>query len=218
LTFFISYVKNFFVPPSNFGIGSPAPIRGFIPALEASSGGRDIVAFVDNGHKGGDIEALINYLSVSIRAAGKTVQVLDNDAALLTTCRSSLRGVSGCYGAATFHSSPTEGDGAIWNYTMRSDGSLNQKIYVDKHDNDAEVYVLPFQHAVDMAIANLYSNSFNGTIPNFVNQYPFTDKSNQQRADDIRRLFMNAINNFLGVVFFIGMVRLISVAGPFAAA
>ncbi|KAF2434403.1 ATP-binding cassette sub-family A member 7 [Tothia fuscella] len=208
--FFISYIKNFFVPPSNFGIGSPVRIRSFIDALRTSTGGRDTVAFVDNGHKGGEIEALIKYLTVSIRAAGKTVTVLDDDDQLLTTCRSSLRGVSTCFGAASFRSSPTEGGDGIWNYTLRSDGALNTKIYVDKHDNDAEIYVLPFQHAIDAAIVNEFGNATaNGAIPDVVDEYPFTNKDDKQRADDIRRLFMTAIQNFLGVVFFLGLVGIL---------
>jgi ATP-binding cassette subfamily A (ABC1) protein 3 len=162
--------------------------------------------FVNNGFKGGDIESLIDYLSVSVRTAGKTVTVLDNEDGLLTTCRSSLRGVSSCYGAASFHSSPTEGPGGIWNYTLRADGSLEERIYVNKHNNDVELYVLPFQHAVDMAITNQFSNSSNHTIPETINEYPFTAKTPTQRDDDIRKMYMNAVINVLGVTFFIGMV------------
>jgi ATP-binding cassette subfamily A (ABC1) protein 3 len=39
--FFITYAKNFFVPPSGFGIGDPTPIRSFPNALNAAGGGRD---------------------------------------------------------------------------------------------------------------------------------------------------------------------------------
>ncbi len=122
--FFIAYMKNLFVPPSEFGIGSPVPIRGFIDALEASTGGRNTVAFVKSGHNGGQIEDLIEYLSVSVTTAGKTPQVLDTEGDLLTVCRNSLRGASSCYGAAVFYSSPTEGDAGFWNYTLRADGAL----------------------------------------------------------------------------------------------
>jgi ATP-binding cassette subfamily A (ABC1) protein 3 len=197
------------VLPSQYGIGTPVPIRGFIDALKASTGGRDNVVFVNNGFKGGNIEGLIDYLSVSVRTAGKTVTVLDSEDGLLTTCRSSLRGVSGCFGAVSFYSSPTEGPGGVWNYTLRADGSLDAKIFVNKHNNDAEIYILPFQHAVDMAIANQFSNSTDQTFPTTVNEYPFTTKTQQQRADSIRTTYMSAVIHFLGVTFFIGMVRLL---------
>lgn len=203
--FFISYLKNFFLPPSDYGVGSPRPVRSFIEALEISSGGRNTVAFVNNGHTGGDIEALINYLSVSVRTAGKNPVVLANEQALLTTCRSSLRGASQCFGAASFHSSPTEA-GTIWNYTLRADGALGSKIFVNQDDNDAETYILPFQHAIDAAIVNQFNGSASGTtVPTTVNQIPFTDETQQQRADNIKRIYMDAIINFLGVAYFIGI-------------
>jgi ATP-binding cassette subfamily A (ABC1) protein 3 len=185
--FFIAYMKNLFVPPSEFGIGSPVPIRGFIDALEASTGGRDTVAFVKSGHNGGQIEDLIEYLSVSVTTAGKTPQVLNTEDELLTVCRNSLRGASSCYGAAVFYSSPTEGDGGFWNYTLRADGALGEKIYVNQHDNDQEIYVLPFQHAIDMAIVNEFGNG-TASIPETINEYPYTDMTQQERRDQIRRL------------------------------
>lgn len=201
--FFISYAKNFFVPPSDFGIGSPVPVLSFIDALRASVGGRNTVAFVNNGYTGGDIETLIDYLTVSVNTAGLTPVTLSSDDDLLTVCRSSLRGVSGCYGAASFHSSPTEGPGSLWNYTLRADGALGAKIFVNQHDNDQEIYVLPFQHAIDAAISVLNgSNNF----PDTVNEYPFTSQNTQQRMDNIRQLYMNSIISILGVVFFVGIV------------
>jgi ATP-binding cassette subfamily A (ABC1) protein 3 len=110
------------------------------------------------------------------------------------------------------------------------------KIYVDRRNNDAEIYVLPFQHAIDMAIVNEITNTTSaygnatkaiieskfkqivnstddssnftkGSIPSNVNEYPYTNQNSQQRADDIRRLFMIAVENFLGIVFFLSLVR-----------
>ncbi|KAF2090548.1 putative ABC transporter [Saccharata proteae CBS 121410] len=200
--FFISYAKNFFVPPSSFGVGSSNPVRSLTNALNAAQGGRDKVIFVDNGHTGGDIENLINLISAPVQAAGKTVQVVSTDNDLLTACRSSLRGVSNCYGAASFHSSPTEGSGGIWNYTLRSDGAFGDRIYVDRNDNDQEVYILPFQHYIDTQIAALSGSS----IPDEVDEYPFTSETSAERADNIRHLYMGALINILAVAFFIGIV------------
>jgi hypothetical protein len=186
--FFLSYMKNLFVPPSEFGIASPIPIRGFTDALQASSGGRNTVAFVKSGHNGGQIEDLIHYLSVSVTKAGKTPQVLDTEDELLSVCRNSLRGASSCYGAAVFYSSPTEGD-RFWNYTLRADGALGQRIYVNQHDNDQEIYVLPFQHAIDMAIVNQFGDG-NASIPDTIYEYPYTDMTQQKRRNQIRRVYV----------------------------
>ncbi|KAK4904928.1 hypothetical protein LTR28_000848, partial [Elasticomyces elasticus] len=92
--FFISYAKNFFVPPSDFGIGSPRPVRGLGDALGASAGGRNVVALVNNGFTGGNIESVINQIRPIVTAQGKVVQVLADDTALLQTCQSSIRGTS----------------------------------------------------------------------------------------------------------------------------
>ncbi|KAK4951127.1 hypothetical protein LTR66_013880, partial [Elasticomyces elasticus] len=200
--FFISYAKNFFVPPSDFGIGSPRPVRGLGDALGASAGGRNVVALVNNGFTGGNIESVINQIRPIVTTQGKVVQVLADDTALLQTCQSSIRGTSRCFCAVSFHSSPTEGTGGGWNYTIRADGSFGRRIFVKKNDNDAEIYVLPMQHAVDAAIATLDKT----TLPATVEQYPFTDQTSEQRAEKIRRLYMGSLISILAVAYFIGIV------------
>lgn len=202
--FFISYAKNFFVPPSEFGIGSPTPVRSLSNALDAAQGGRTTVALVNNGHTGGAIDSVIGNISATVRAAGKDVQILSNDVDLLTTCANSLRGVSSCYAAASFHSSPTEGQGRIWNYTIRADGSFGTEIWVNRNDNDAEIYIIPFQHAIDAAIAA--QNGSGTQLPANIQEYPYTSESMQERNDNIRVLYMGTLINILALAFFIGMV------------
>lgn len=114
---------------------------------------------MNNGFEGGDIELVIDKLSEPVRASGKKVQVLSTPEELRDICRNTLLGVSTCVGAAVFYSSPDEGDGGVWNYSIRADGSLGTTIDVTKDNNDPQLYSLPIQHAVDFAIA-----SINGTI------------------------------------------------------
>ncbi|KAK0890001.1 hypothetical protein LTR02_015016 [Friedmanniomyces endolithicus] len=200
--FFISYAKNFFVPPSDFGVGTATPIRSLSDAVAASAGGRDTVVFINNGHTNGDISNVINQVAQPIRAQGKTVSILEDSTDLLTICRSSIRGVSPCFAAVNFLSSPNEGTEGVWNYTMRADGSFGGRIYVNQRDNDAEIYVLPLQHAIDSAIAGL-----NGTtLPENVEQYPYTTQTNAERARNINRLYMGSLISILAVAYFIGIV------------
>ncbi|KAF2843000.1 ATP-binding cassette sub-family A member 7 [Patellaria atrata CBS 101060] len=198
--FFISYAKNLFVPPANFGIGEPTSIRSFGNALGASR--RSTVVFVNNRNTGGEIQDLINQLAEPVRTAGKRVEIVESEDALLTICKSSLRGVSPCYGAASFLSSPSEGEGGIWNYTLRADGSLGTSVYVDQEDNDLQVYLIPFQHAIDSAIASRNNTSSSS----YVEEYPFTNRSPKERQDNIRRLYMGTLIDILAVAFFIGVV------------
>ena len=206
--FFVGYMKELFVAPSEYGIGNPVPIRSFEDGLRASSGGRDDVVFVNNGFTGGEIERVINLLSDTITAAGKNPRVVDNEDQLLTICRNSLRGASGCFGAAVFYSSPTEGDGGIWNYTLRADGALGEQVFVDQDDNDQQIYILPFQHAIDLAIVNELGDG-SATLPETINNYPFTDKTAEQREADIRRLYMNAVLNFVGIAYILAMIGVV---------
>lgn len=200
--FFISYAKNFFVPPSDFGIGTPTSVRSLSDAVAAEAGGRNTVAFVNNGLTGGDISRVISQLSQPITAQGKDVQVLGNENQLLETCHSSIRGVSQCFVAVSFVSSPTEGPGGFWNYTIRADGSFGGEIFVNSRSNDAEIYALPMQHAVDNAIASL-----NGTsLPSTVDEYPYTSQTAEQRQKNITKLYMGSLISILAVAYFVGIV------------
>jgi ATP-binding cassette subfamily A (ABC1) protein 3 len=198
---FLSYARNLFIPPSNYGIGSPHPIRTLQQGLDAASGGRNTIAFVNNGLAGGDIDRVINIVAAS--TSGKTVLRLNTETDLLEACRSSLRGATNCYGAIIFQSSPTEGPGGIWNYTMKADGALGSRINVFTDTNDVEIYLLPLQRAVDNAIANV-SNS--ASLPSTVLEYPFTSLTQAERDTLIRVNYQGAIINILGVAFLIGMV------------
>ncbi|KAL8973521.1 MAG: hypothetical protein Q9197_002231 [Variospora fuerteventurae] len=203
---FVSYAKNLFIPPSEYGIADATPVNSLVQGLAASGGGRDTVVFVDNGFTGGDIEKVISELAGTVRAQDKTVQVAHNEVDLLTLCRSSLRGVSFCYGAAVFYSSPTEGPDGIWNYSLRADGGLGREIDTTSADNDAEVYLLPLQHSIDFAIASQNTTVDQSALPTQVQKYPFTSKTQEQRDDDIRTRYMRGIIKILAVAFYIAMV------------
>ncbi|KAH8904454.1 P-loop containing nucleoside triphosphate hydrolase protein [Coniochaeta sp. PMI_546] len=210
LTAFLSFARNLFVPAAIYGFGTPSPVFSLHDALlQASGSGHQTVAFVNNGFVGGDIERVINTLIPVVTGAGAEAPVLTSDSDLLTVCRASLRGVTPCYGAVVFNASPNEGKGGLWNYTIRSDGSLGVgKINVDKNTNDAQVYMFPFQHAIDAAIASVNSSSTN-PIPNTIEQFPFTGLTQRERDDRVRVLYQSAIMNFLGVTFIAGIIGVV---------
>lgn len=201
---FLSYARNLFIPPSNYGIASSHPIRTLQQGLDAATGGRHTLAFVNNGLSGGDIDRVIDAVAASTN--GKIIRRLATQAELLDVCRSSLRGATTCYGAVEFQSSPTEGPGGYWNYTLRADGALGTKIDVNKHNNDAEIYLLPLQRAVDHAIAGVNTTIDHAVLPSTVLEYPFTSKTQAQRNTQVRVRYQGAIINILGVAFLIGMV------------
>ncbi|KAK1827705.1 ATP-binding cassette sub-family A member 5 [Podospora conica] len=205
---FLSFARAFFVPSAKFGIGEPHPIRSLSNALDATtSSGRDTVAFVHNGFRGGDIERVIDELADVVTAAGKKATVLATEIELTTTCRATLRGITPCYGAVVFRGSPDEGRGGLWNYTIRSDGALGTgRINVDKDTNDGQMYMLPLQRAVDAAI----TGTGNGErLPVEVDEKPFTALTMEERAVRVRVIYTGMVVNFLGVAFIAGMIGVV---------
>ncbi|OJJ48429.1 hypothetical protein ASPZODRAFT_150657 [Penicilliopsis zonata CBS 506.65] len=200
---FISFAKNLFVEPSIYGIGDPTPVRTFSDALDTIGGGRNKLVFVNSGFETGNILQVIDAVSDPAKAQGKDFYVLTDEEKLDLDCRSSLRGVSSCIAAVIFHSSPTEGPGGIWNYTLRTDGSLGEKIDVKKTRNDQELYLLPFQHSIDWAIARVENVT---GLPSEVDEYPYTSLTQKQREEKIRSAYMSAIIDILGDAIFIGSV------------
>lgn len=132
------------------------------------TGSRDKVVFVNNGFVGGDIERVIAQVAEPVKARGEKVEILSSESELRDVCRSTLRGVSSCIAAAVFYSSPNEGPGARWNYSLRVDGALGARIDTKKNSNDQEIYVLPFQHSIDWAIANVNTTVNQNALPNEV--------------------------------------------------
>ena len=196
-TLFLAYARNLFIPASKYGIGDASPVRTLANALQAASGGRDKVVFVNNGYNGGEIESVINLVTSTVRAEGRLVEILPDEAQLLTACRNTLRGFSTCDGAAVFYASPSEGPGSMWNYSLRADGGLGSKIVVNSENNDVQIYTLPLQHAIDFAIASTNQTIDRSALPGQVNEFPFTDKNQRERDDDLRRRFMGGLLCFV---------------------
>lgn len=203
--FFIAWSKNLFVPPSDFGVGDIRPIQSLENAIDSITGGRDRVVFVNNGFTGGAISEVIEEVRQPFDLGGLEVLVIEDGSDLRDICTSTIRGVSTCFGAVVFNSSPDEGNGEIWNYTIRADGALGGNIYVDQENNDQEIYILPFQHAIDDAIASRPGNE--GTaLPSDIQQFPYTSLTAEEREENITRLYMGTLIDILGLAYFIGIV------------
>ncbi|EXJ91967.1 ATPase [Capronia epimyces CBS 606.96] len=207
---FLSYARYLFIPPSVYGIGEATSVRSLPDALDLVSGGRDKLVFVNNGFSGGAIESVIHRVANDAGSFGGRVQILNKEEELLTVCRNSIRGTSTCIAGAVFFASPLEGDGGRWNYSIRADGGLQNKIVTDSSRNDVEIYILPLQHAIDRAISELEADDDGATpIPTHVEEYPYTSQTKAQRQAHIRTRYMGGIIDILAVAFFIGVVGVI---------
>jgi ATP-binding cassette subfamily A (ABC1) protein 3 len=94
-------------------------IRSLKNALAATNG-HDIVGFVDNDMKGGEVASVIESLSKTITDAGKTPKIFENGRELGKACANDNKGVSKCFAAVQFLSSPDEGSSVspkgVWNW------------------------------------------------------------------------------------------------------
>ncbi|KAF2689107.1 ABC transporter [Lentithecium fluviatile CBS 122367] len=201
----LSFIRNFLFPDALYGIGTSRPIRS-LQQVVAVAGGRDRIVFVNGGFIGGDIERVIADAASQVRNTSLDVITVQQEEDLRTTCVSTIRGTSRCIAAAVFHSSPTEGDGGAWNYTIRADGALGAGgVHVDADMNDAQIYTLPLQHTVDFAIG--LSNPAVGpsALEQVVYEYPFTSQTQNQLEDSIRRRYMSMVARALAAPFYLAI-------------
>jgi ATP-binding cassette, subfamily A (ABC1), member 3 len=182
-------------------------VRELSAALDLVSGGRNKLAFVNNGFSHGPIQSVIDKVIHDTGSFGGRIEVLSQEEELLTVCRNSIRGTSSCIAGAVFFSSPSEGEAGRWNYTIRADGGLQTKIVTDSSKNDVEIYILPLQHAIDRAISELEEGNATATVlPGTTEEYPYTSMTKKERLAQIRTRYMGGIIDILAVAFFIGVV------------
>jgi hypothetical protein len=139
--------------------------------MGAATGGRNTLVFVNSIASGGDIDKVIQLIAEPVQASGKTVKIFNNYTDLVETCRSTLQGTTKCYGAVIFNSSPKEGPGGIWNYTLKADATFGTNIFVQQTNNDVEIYQLPLQRAVDIAITTVNATGTASALPAQVDEY-----------------------------------------------
>lgn len=171
LSLYLAILLKIYWPKENYGVGQPHQLVSLPDAMQIATGGRDTLVLVNDVSAGGDIDRVISLITLPVQASGKTVVILDKLTDLLQTCPSTLQGTTKCFGAVVFNSSPKEGSGGIWNYTLRADAAFGVNVDVGKTNNDPEVYQLPLQRAVDSAIASINSTNDAVTLPTLVDEY-----------------------------------------------
>ncbi|KAG5948339.1 hypothetical protein E4U53_006312 [Claviceps sorghi] len=209
LAAFFSFAKNLFVPPAKFGFGHVQPVRNLSSAFDAArSSGRDKVVLVNNGYSRGDIDRVLDMVANAVTAdASVKLARIDTENHLTAECRSSLRGVTTCFAAVVMRSSPTEGTGGLWNYTIRTDAAFWSepvKFNVEKSDNVQQIYILPIQRVVDSAIASLGASHPDPLAK--TEELAFTSMTQKQRDEKVREAYHNAIVNFMAVAFIANII------------
>ncbi|KAK1997137.1 ABC transporter [Colletotrichum falcatum] len=198
--------QNLNSPQNDYGIAGPRPIRSLQNGLGAAGASRNTVVLVNNGLSGGAIDRVIDSLSDEVTRAGKNATRIEKPSEISRICRSSFRATTSCYGAVVFSSSPGEGDGGIWNYTLRGDGAFGSSFKVGNDDNDVQVYTLPLQRAVDSAIARTSSAEADPSPLGDIREWGFTDETEEERRASARRSYQQTIIDYLGVSFVLALI------------
>jgi ATP-binding cassette subfamily A (ABC1) protein 3 len=146
----------------------------------------------------GDVSDVIDALSKTIRDAGKTPKLYNSPQELSQDCVSNgLDDGPKCFGAVMFLSSPEQGTDlsrkGTWNYTIRGDPS-GGFTDVTRDQNNAEIYTVPLQRAVDAEIIARSKPDQGGSLPN-IKTVVYTSQ-NQQSLDDSRT------SNFLALCIY----------------
>jgi ATP-binding cassette subfamily A (ABC1) protein 3 len=188
---YLTIIFRIYYPHATYGIGSPTPIRSLVDAMSIGQP-RTLVLLNNASTTGGDIDRVINAVAGPVRDAGKQVVIVSSTEELRAKCRPSLQGDTKCFAGAVFQSSPSEGPGGLWNYTLRGDASFGlNRLDVQKTTNDGEIYIYPLQRAIDTAIASL-SSSNGASLPSNVQEYLFTSKTEKEWRDSERMTLIQA--------------------------
>jgi ATP-binding cassette, subfamily A (ABC1), member 3 len=199
MTIYVSIGQNLQGSGNNYGVAAPQPVRSLKDGLATADSQRSNVVFVNNGLAGGAIDRVIGALEEQVNQAGKTAHRAADAIEMGRICTVSFQGNTPCYAAVVFNGSPNEGEGGVWNYTLRGDSVLGQKFNVEKDDNDPQVYILPLQRAVDLEIARVENSSTDGSAMDSMQEWLFTDRTEDERKAEANQNYQNTFINFMGV-------------------
>ncbi|KAF2728683.1 P-loop containing nucleoside triphosphate hydrolase protein [Polyplosphaeria fusca] len=210
----VAFSKNFFASSQHWGVSSPHEIHSLEDGLKATAKGRDTVAFIDNGMKGGAVASVIDSLSQRVRNAKKTPVFYKDEPELALHCRSNDGGDSACYGAVIFLSSPDEAGPkntkGVWNYTIRGDNQLSSAfIDVRGEENRVQVYQLPLQRAVDMEIISRSRSDNTTELPTKTDEILYTSADQSTLQDSREKNFLSWCVWLFGAIFSFAMIGIV---------
>ncbi|KAJ8113658.1 hypothetical protein OPT61_g4255 [Boeremia exigua] len=205
-----AYSKEFFASSQHWGLSSPHELRSFDASLAASKG-RNIVGFVDNGMKGGEVSSVIESLSQKAQAAGKTPKIYNDSGDLALECRTDDKGSTPCYAAVVFFSSPSEGTDlssqGVWNYTIR--GSNDGTVDIRATNNIAEKDILPLQQKLDTEIIARSRSANKTQIPDDLQVIAFTDQDQDALSDSRTDTYLSLAVYIFGPLFAFTLIEIV---------
>ncbi|KAH6642349.1 hypothetical protein C7974DRAFT_99830 [Boeremia exigua] len=206
----LAFSKNFFASSQHWGLSSPHDLRS-LESILASNQRPNIVGFVDNGMKGGEVSSVIDALSQKVEAAGKTSKVYNDSWDLALECRTDNKGASPCYAAVVFISSPSEGTSlsspGTWNYTIR--GSGGGSVDIRSTNNFPESNMLPLQRALEAEIVAQSKSANKTQLPADLQIISFTDQDQDALSDSRTETYLNLAVYMFGPLFAFTLMEIV---------
>ncbi|KAI5362419.1 putative AAA+ ATPase domain, ABC transporter, ABC transporter A [Septoria linicola] len=206
LTVILASVKNWIHNDGGYGIGVPTPIRPLPEAFQAVGDTRKNFVIVDRGLPGDGVRNVINQLRDMAEQGGRTVRVVQSNNQISSVCPSSSKGVTNCFAAVDFWSSPDSGFQELYNYTITLD-SVISGAKVDRDDNSVQLYLLPLQREIDSLIASelVGSGSSAAALPGTILNYPYTTQTQAEVDFEDSKFFGLLVTQAIAFALFIGM-------------
>ncbi|KAH7411590.1 hypothetical protein DE146DRAFT_241928 [Phaeosphaeria sp. MPI-PUGE-AT-0046c] len=220
IIFVVAYSKNFFASPQHWGLSSPHNLRSLQDSLAISKG--QIVGFIDNGMKDGDVGSVIESLAKQVRDAGKTPKNYNSSWDLAQDCRTNDKGIEECYGAVLFWSSPTQGTNesrpGVWNYTIRGQGSsYGSSVDMRSDKNGVEAKLLPLQRALEREMIAKSDQKALRNLPEKMQVILFTDQDQTALDDDRTSNYLMYCIYAFGPIFAFALLELVYHLSSFVA-
>lgn len=154
---------------------------------------------------------MIDSLSQKVRAAGKTTKLYNDTWDLALDCRIDDRGVTPCYGAVVFFSSPNQGTNASspgnWNYTVRA--SEGGSIDIRTTTNNVERDILPLQLALDQEIISQSTPANKTQLSGDLEVIAFTNQDQDALADSRSATYLSLSVYIFGPLFAFCLVEIV---------
>ncbi len=186
-------IQNFSKDPNKYGFGSPNGVRDLAGTIHDKK-----LVFVVPSGLGSDFPPVFDKIVDPI-STDKYLQI-DNEDKIRRTCPVDYDGNSPCHAVVVFNDSPESGrPGAHWNYTIRTDPSINRSPFnVFTTDGPIDELYLPLQLAIENAITN------STTMPDVLK---YSRQGSLEKTDeDSRKDFLSIALYILTFVFFMTMM------------
>ncbi|KAI1383528.1 P-loop containing nucleoside triphosphate hydrolase protein [Hypoxylon trugodes] len=187
-------IQNFSKDTNRYGIGDVHSIRSLADSLGTDT--KSLVLVQEPG-LGPDFQPVLNKITDPLNS--NRLIYLNDSAQIDSTCPVDYHGNSPCHAVVIFKDTPLSGNiNATWNYTIRTDPSLDNWAFnvFDTNSATDKIY-LPLQLAIENAMLNLTDT------PDFM---AYTAVTQEKRDEESRKSFITLALYLLSFIYYMTFI------------